>query len=139
MTTPRMLFLNLPVTDLEASKAFFASLGFEFDPRFTDEKAACLVVDERAAFVMLLSAPFFDTFTTRRRCDTARECEGLFALSCSSRAEVDDLAARAVAAGGTEARDPQDHGFMYSRSFSDLDGHQWEVLWMDTSAIPQES
>ncbi|WP_428262320.1 VOC family protein [Haliangium sp.] len=137
MPTPRMLFLNLPVRDLDASKTFFGALGFDFDPRFTDDKAACMILDEGSAYAMLLTEPFFDTFTPRRRCDTKTECEGLFALSCVDRGEVDALADKAVVAGGTSAGDPTDHGFMYSKSFHDLDGHQWSLIWMDVDAVFQ--
>lgn len=132
--TSRKLFVNLGVKDLERSKAFFAALGFEFNARFTDEKAACMVVSEEA-FVMLLSEPFLKTFTQRELCDTSRQNEGLFALSCVSREEVDALVQKALAAGGQRAMPPQDHGFMYGWSFYDLDGHHWEVLWMDPKAV----
>ena len=131
---PRKLFVNLPVRDLNASKRFFTQLGFEFNPQFTDDKAACMVVSEEA-YVMLLAEPFFRTFTKRQLCDTARETEGLFALSCQSRAEVDDLVRKAIAAGGKHAAEPQDHAFMYGWSFHDLDGHHWEVLWMDPKHV----
>jgi predicted lactoylglutathione lyase len=129
-----MLFVNLPVADLKRSMAFFAELGFEFDPKFTNEQGACMVVDRDHAYVMLLVEPFFRTFTRNAPCDTARHTEALFALSCESRAEVDALVARAVALGGRHAMPPQDHGFMYAASFYDLDGHHWEVLWMDVQA-----
>jgi len=128
------MFVNLPVRDLQRSMRFFSTLGFEFDPRFTDEKAACMVVSAEA-FVMLLSEPFFETFTTRPLCDTTRHTEGLFALSCTRRDEVDELVRTAVAAGGRHAMPPQDRGFMYGWSFYDLDGHHWEVLWMDPAAV----
>lgn len=131
----RKMFVNLAVRDLDRSKEFFTLLGFEFDPRFTDEKAACMVVNGEA-FVMLLREPFFRTFTRKEICDTATRSEGLFALSCGSRAEVDELVRRALAAGGRRAMDPQDHGFMYGSSFYDLDGHHWEVFWMDPTAVP---
>jgi uncharacterized protein len=130
----RKIFVNLPVRDLTKSMAFFATLGFEFNRQFTDEKAACMVISDEG-FVMLLSEPFFRTFTKRQLCDTTTHTEGLFAVSCNSRAEVDDLVKKAIAAGGTHAMDPQDHGFMYGWSFYDLDGHHWEVLWMDPAAI----
>ena len=126
----RKIFVNLPVRDLKKSKAFFSTLGFEFNPKFEDEKAACMIINDEA-FVMILTEPFFKTFTTREQCDTSRSTEGLFALSCGSRAEVDEMVKKAVAAGGKHAMDPQDHGFMYGWSFYDLDGHHWEVLWMD--------
>jgi uncharacterized protein len=92
-----------------------------------------IVNDE--AFVMLLSAPFFKTFTTRDVCDTSKHTEGLFALSCNSRSEVDEIVRRAIAAGGAYAMDAQDHGFMYGWSFYDIDGHHWEVVWMDPAVI----
>ena len=132
-TTPRMLFVNLAVRDLKKSMAFFSSLGFTYNPQFTDDNAACMIVSDQAC-VMLLAEPFFKTFTTRELCDTSRQTEGLFALSCTSRAEVDDLVNKAVAAGGTQAMKPQDHGFMYGWSFYDLDNHHWEVVWVDPAA-----
>ena len=132
-TNARKLFVNLPVRDLKRSMQFFAALGFEFNPRFTDEKAACMILSEEAA-VMLLVEPFFRTFTTREVCDTTSHTEALLSFSCASRAEVDDIVKRAVAAGGKEVNSPQDHGFMYDWSFSDLDGHGWGVLWMDPAA-----
>ncbi len=131
---PRQLFVNLAVGDLPASKAFFRTLGFDFDSRFTDDNAACMVVSG-AASVMLLAERYFRTFTRRDLCDTTRSTEGLFALSCGTRAEVDGLVEKAIAAGGRPAMDPQDHGFMYARSFYDLDGHHWEAVWMDPNAL----
>lgn len=129
----RKMFVNLAVRDLKKSMAFFSALGFEFNPKFTDEKAACMVISDDA-FVMLLTEPFFRTFTKRAPCDTSTHTEGLFALSCGSRAEVDEMVKKALAAGGTHAMNPQDHGFMYTWSFYDLDGHHWEVVWMDPKA-----
>jgi predicted lactoylglutathione lyase len=129
-TMAREIFVNLPVRDLKRSMEFFSRLGFEFNPRFTDDKAACMVLSDKG-YVMLLSEPFFRTFTKRQVCDTSTHTEGLFALSCASRDEVNELVRKAIAAGGTHAMDPQDHGFMYGWSFYDLDGHHWEVLWMD--------
>ena len=130
----RKLFVNLPVRDLKRSMQFFAALGFEFNPRFTDEKAACMILSEEAA-VMLLVEPFFRTFTTREVCDTTSHTEALLSFSCASRAEVDDIVKRAVAAGGKQVNSPQDYGFMYDWSFEDLDGHGWGVLWMDPAAV----
>jgi predicted lactoylglutathione lyase len=132
----RKIFVNLAVRDLKRSMEFFSRLGFEFNPRFTDDKAACMIVSEEA-FVMLLTEPFFKTFMSKEICDTSSHTEGLFALSCTSRAEVDEMVKKAIAAGGKPARDPQDHGFMYGWSFYDLDGHHWEVLWMDPKAIQE--
>lgn len=131
----RQIFVNLAVRDLERTKRFFTALGFEFNPQFTDDKAACMIINDKA-FVMLLAEPFFKGFTKREICDTARATEGLFALSCESRAAVDDIVRKAIAAGGSHAMDPQDHGFMYGWSFYDLDGHHWEVMWMDPAAAP---
>ena len=130
----RKIFVNIAVLDLKRSMEFFSKLGFEFNRQFTDDKAACMVVSD-AAFVMLLTEPFFKTFTQRALCDTNTHTEGVFALSCGSRAEVDALLEKAVAAGGTPAMPRQDHGFMLSTSFYDLDGHHWEVVWMDPNAI----
>lgn len=129
----RKVFINLAVRDLEESKGFFGKLGFTFNPKFTDEKAACMVLSEEA-YVMLLSEPFFRGFTKREICNTGTHTEGLFALSAESREEVDALVKTAFEAGGTPAMEPQDHGFMYGWSFYDLDGHHWEVFWMDPKA-----
>ena len=131
----RMIFVNLAVRELKRSTDFFGKLGFQFDPRFTDDKATCMIINE-GAYVMLLTEPFFKTFTTRGICDTSSQTEGLFAISCDSRAEVDELVNKAIAAGGKHAMDPVDHGFMYGWSFYDPDGHHWEVVWMDPKAIP---
>jgi predicted lactoylglutathione lyase len=130
----RKLFVNLPVRDLKASMDFFAKLGFEFNQQFTDEKAACMIISDEA-FAMLLSEPFFKGFTRRELADTTRHTEVLLALSCSSRAEVDEMVRRAIDGGGSHAMDAQDHGFMYGWSFYDLDGHHWEVLWMDPNHV----
>jgi uncharacterized protein len=130
----RKMFVNLAVRDLKKSMDFFTALGFTFNRQFTDDNAACMVVSSEA-FVMLLTEPFFKTFTTLEQCDTSRCTEGLFALSCDSRAEVDELVQKAVAAGGRHAMPPQDHGFMYGWSFYDVDGHHWEVVWMDPATV----
>ncbi|HEV7428540.1 MAG TPA: VOC family protein [Thermoanaerobaculia bacterium] len=133
-TQSRKLFVNLSVRDLKKSMDFFSSLGFQFNPKFTDDKAACMIISDEA-FVMLLSEPFFKGFTKREIADTTRTTEALLALSCESRAEVDQIVRRAIDAGGSHAMDSQDHGFMYGWSFYDLDGHHWEVMWMDPSAV----
>lgn len=132
---PRKLFLNLPVRDLPRSMEFFRKLGFGFDPHFTNDQGACMLVGEDA-YAMLLTEPFFKSFTRREIADTGRVSEGLYALSCESRAEVDELVRTALANGGKPAMDAQDQGFMYGWSFYDLDGHHWEVFWMDPKAIP---
>jgi len=132
-TRPRQIFVNLPVTDLKRSMAFFTALGFEFNPKFTNDQGACMVVNHDA-FVMLLATGFFETFTRKGLCDARERTETINAFSAGSRAEVDAVCDRALAAGGLQAIEPQDHGFMYSRSFYDPDGHHWEVLWMDEAA-----
>lgn len=129
----RKLFVNLPVRDLERSKAFFSKLGFELDPRFTGDDAACMVIGGDAC-AMLLTEPFFKTFTERAICDTTTHIEALFTVSCERRAEVDELVKIAVDNGGKRAGEPQDHGFMYDWGFYDLDGHGWGVAWMDPSS-----
>jgi predicted lactoylglutathione lyase/predicted 3-demethylubiquinone-9 3-methyltransferase (glyoxalase superfamily) len=129
----RKMFVNLAVRDLKKSMEFFSALGFRFNPQFTDDKAACMIISEEA-YVMLLMEPFFKGFTERALCDTSTQTEALLALSCRSRAEVDETVKKAIAAGGRHAMQRQDHGFMYGWSFYDLDGHHWEVLWMDESS-----
>jgi predicted lactoylglutathione lyase len=129
----RQIYVNLAVREVKKSMDFFSKLGFQFNPKFTDENAACMIINDDA-YVMLLGATYFKTFTKRELCDTTRHTEGLFAISCESRAAVDDMVKRAVAAGGAHAMDRQDHGFMYGWSFYDLDGHHWEVMWMDPKA-----
>ena len=132
-TQSRKLFVNLPVRDLKKSMDFFSTLGFRFNPKFTDENAACMIVSDES-FVMLLTRPYFKTFTKREPCDTTTHSEGLFALTCASREEVDDMVRKALAAGGQRAMEPQDHGSMYVSPFYDLDGHHWEAFWMDPKA-----
>jgi hypothetical protein len=129
----RMIFVNICVSDLEKSMTFFKALGFTFNPKFTNEQAACMIISE-TAFSMLITPPFFKTFTKREICDTKTHSEALICLSSGSRAEVDEMVAKAIAAGGTHAMPAQDHGFMYGWSFYDLDGHHWEVMWMDPAA-----
>jgi predicted lactoylglutathione lyase len=140
MTDPahagRMLFVNIPVADLERSKAFFAELGFGFNPKFTDETAACMLVGEHA-FVMLLSREKFAEFSKLPMADPATHALALYSFSVSSRDEVDAVSAAALAAGASEADGAEDYGFMYSRSFFDLDGHGWQVMWMDPTAAEQ--
>jgi hypothetical protein len=136
----RKIFVNLAVRDLKKSMAFYAALGFTNNPQFTNDKGACMIVSDEA-FLMLLTHEFFSTFTSRQICDTSTHVEGLFAISCASRAEVDELVNAALASGGSRAMDAQDLGFMYSWSFIDPDGHQWEPVWMDPAAfqaMPQQ-
>src|SRR5689334_3667069 len=140
MTDPahagRMLFVNMPVADLERSKAFFAKLGFSYNPMFTDDTAACMLVGEHAC-VMLLTREKFAEFAKLPIADPTKHTLALYCFSVSSRDEVDTVSEAALAAGGTEADGPEDHGFMYSRSFFDLDGHGWQVMWMDPGAAQQ--
>jgi uncharacterized protein len=131
----RQIFVNLPVRDLERTKGFFAGLGFTFNPQFTDEKAACLVIADNI-YSMLLTEPYFRTFTKKAVADATRSTEVLIALTCDSRAQVDEMVAKAVAGGGKAAREAKDHGFMYEHAFEDPDGHIWEVFWMDPDAAP---
>ena len=130
------IFVNLAVADLPASKAFFEQLGFAFDPRFTNDQGACLQLGENI-YAMLLVKSFFRTFTDKALADPRTSVEVLTCLSCASRDEVDALVAKALAAGGRAPRPPQDHGFMYGHSFEDLDGHVWELMHMDVSAMPK--
>jgi predicted lactoylglutathione lyase len=130
----RLLFLNLPVADLGASRAFFAKLGFEFNAKFCDAGAACMVVSDEA-FVMLLQRDRFAEFVTKPLANSDETTALTVCVSAESRAEVDSLADTAGNAGAGDAKGPQDYGFMYQRSFYDLDGHLWEIAWMDPVAV----
>ena len=128
------IFVNLAVKDLERSKEFFKQLGFTFNPQFTDETAACMVIADDI-YAMLLTHPKFKEFTKKDIADAHQTTEVLTCLSFDSKDKVNEVVDGAIAAGGTEAREPQDYGFMYGRSFNDLDGHIWEIIWMDPSHI----
>ncbi|HEY5791980.1 MAG TPA: VOC family protein [Chthoniobacterales bacterium] len=130
------IFINLPVKDLPKSMEFFRALGFTFNPQFTDETAACMVISEDI-YSMLLTEEKFKDFTPKPICDARKCTEVLVALTRESREAVDALVAKAVAAGGGTYKEPPDHGFMYAYGFQDLDGHIWEPFWMDPSAIQQ--
>jgi predicted lactoylglutathione lyase len=130
----RLIFPNIAVSDLPASKAFFGELGFEFNPMFTSEECACMVISDQA-YVMLHARESFERFATKPVAIPAATNEVLLCVSADSRDEVDALADKALASGGTPARDAQDYGFMYGRSFHDPDGHVWEVMWMDPAAV----
>lgn len=132
----RKLFVNLPVKELDRSVRFFTALGFSFNAHFTDETATCMIVSE-SSFVMLLTEEKFKQFTPKELCDTKQATEVLVCLSAESRAEVDQLVAKAVAAGGSLYKEPIDFGFMYGHSFQDPDGHQWELVFMQPEAVPQ--
>jgi uncharacterized protein len=138
MTTPahpgRTLFVNMPVADVERSKAFFAALGFDFNPAFTDESAACMLIGESAS-VMLLSREKFAEFSKLPIADPNTHALALYCFSVSSRDEVDAVSAAALAGGGSEVDGAEDYGFMYSRSFFDPDGHGWQVMWMDPAQV----
>lgn len=133
----KQIFVNLPVEDLQKSVEFFTALGFTFNPQFTDEKATCMVIGENI-YAMLLVKSFFQTFTKKEVADATKSTEVLVALSANSREEVNELVQKALAAGGKAANDVADHGFMYSWSFQDLDGHIWELIYMDENAVPKE-
>ena len=130
------IFVNLPVSDLKKSMAFFTSLGFTFNAQFTDETAACMVVSDDI-FVMLLTKAKFKSFTPREICDATKSTEVLVCLSAESRQKVDELVRKAVAAGGKTHQEPQDHGIMYGHGFQDLDGHIWELAYMEPGAVTQ--
>jgi predicted lactoylglutathione lyase len=133
----KQIFVNLPIKNMERSQAFFKSLGYSFNPQFTNDQGACMVVSD-SIYVMLLVEPFFQTFTKKPISDASKSTEVLVCLSCESRAEVDELVRKAVAAGGKTPNAPQDHGFMYGHGFEDLDGHLWELAYMDMSAVPPQ-
>jgi hypothetical protein len=130
------IFVNLPVKDLQKSIDFFTELGYTFNPQFTDETATCMVISENI-FVMLLVEARFTDFIPTQICDAATHNEAILGLSAESRDEVDALVDKALAAGAQPTNEPMDHGVMYGRSFRDLDGHLWEIIWMDPSATGQ--
>jgi predicted lactoylglutathione lyase len=131
----KQIYVNLPVKNVERTKAFFAKLGFTFNPQFSNDTALCMVIADNI-FAMLLAEPFFQSFTHKPIADATRTTEVLVCLSCDSRAQVDELVAKARTAGGAVPREPQDHGFMYGHGFEDLDGHVWELVYMDPDAVP---
>jgi predicted lactoylglutathione lyase len=130
----QMIFINLPVNDLDASKKFFTELGYSINPQFSDENAASVVISDTIV-AMLLTKPFYSTFTKKEIADATKTSEVLIALSAESREKVDELVEKALAAGGSPSGETQDHGFMYGRAFDDPDGHTWEVVWMDPAAV----
>jgi predicted lactoylglutathione lyase len=134
----RKIFVNLPIRDMKKSQAFFRALGFDFNPQFTNEQGACMVISEDI-YAMLLVEPFFRGFTKKEIADSSKSTEVLLCLSCDSREEVDDFVRKAVAAGGKAPNPVQDHGFMYGHGFEDLDGHTWELAWMDPNAAPPQA
>ena len=134
----KQIFVNLPVKDLKKTVDFFSKLGFKFNPVFTDENATCMVISEDI-YAMLLVEKFFKSFIPDKEiCDSKRSAEALVALSAGSRKEVDELVGKAVAAGGSEYRQTQDYGWMYGRAFQDINGHIWEIFYMNMDAMPEE-
>ena len=130
------IFVNLPVKDLQRSIEFFTKLGYKFNPQFTDETATCMIVSDDI-FVMLLTHAKFKEFTPKPICDAAKSTEVLVCLSCESREAVSDMVRKAVAAGGTTYAESKDHGFMLQHGYQDPDGHIWELIYMDPSAVQQ--
>lgn len=124
------LFVNLPIKNLEKTVNFFTHLGFAFNPQFTDKTSTCMIIGE-SIFAMLIEEDKFKTFTTKEICDSSNKTEVLLALQVENREEVDLLVKKALEAGGTTHMPPQDHGFMYAHSFQDVDGHIWEVFYME--------
>jgi len=131
---PIQIFVNLAVKDLPKSKAFFSALGYSFNPQFTNDDAACMVISD-TIYAMLLTEPFFKKFTSKELVDAKKSTEAIVCLSAASRAAVEEIVRKAVAAGGRIYNEPQDHGFMYCHGFEDVDGHQWEFAFMDPSHI----
>lgn len=135
----KQIFVNLPVKDLKKSTQFFTKLGFNFNPKFTDENATCLIIGENI-YSMLLTEEFFKGFIPGKEiADSKKHSEVLIAIDAETREEVDEMIENAISSGGKEFREVSDYGWMYARAFQDLDGHIWEVLYMDESKIPQQS
>ncbi|MFJ9817936.1 VOC family protein [Streptomyces sp. NPDC101151] len=130
----QMIFVNLATDDVEASKKFFTELGYTINPQFSTDDCACVVISD-TIIAMLLGKQRYAGFTKKEIADSTKSSEVLLCLSAESREKVDELVDRAIAAGGTASGETQDHGFMYGRAFDDLDGHTWEVMWMDPAAV----
>jgi len=134
---PKQIFINLAVKDLNKTIEFFTKLGFTFNPQFTDENATCMIISENI-YAMLLVEKFFQTFTKKTIADTKKNIEVINAISVDSKEEVNEILNKAISAGAKEPREPQDHGWMYSRSFEDLDSHIWEIFYMNEAAMPKK-
>lgn len=132
------VFINLPVKDLEKSKTFFKGLGYNFNPQFSDEKAACMIISDNI-YAMFLTENYFKTFTKKNVSDAKESTEVLIALDAASREEVEQIVAKAKKLGATIYSEPADHGWMYQHSFADLDGHQWEFAYLDETQLPTHS
>lgn len=130
------IFVNLAVKDLKRSVDFFTKLGYTFNPQFTDENATCMIIGENI-YAMLLVEPYFKSFIKKDVCDASKYAEAIIALSADNREAVDALVAKAVAAGATTPSEAKDYGFMYQHGYQDLDGHLWEVFYMDADAVPE--
>jgi len=134
----KKIFVNIAVKDLKKTINFFTELGFSFNMHFTDEKAASMIINDDA-FVMFLQEEFFKTFTPKELVDAGKNTEVITALSAESKEEVNKILEKALSMGATETRESQENEFMFGRSFNDLDGHIWEVIWMDMAAFEKES
>ena len=134
----KQIFINLPIKDLNKTNAFFTGLGFSFNPQFSNEIATCVILGENI-FAMLLKEEFFKSFTTKEICDAKKSTETLICIQVESREKVNELLTIAIASGGNEHREKQDHGWMYARSMEDLDGHIWEIMFADPSAMPNQA
>ncbi|WEK04160.1 MAG: lactoylglutathione lyase [Candidatus Devosia phytovorans] len=132
-----MIFVNVPVADLKASMAYYKAQGFDHNPQFTDDTAACIIISD-TIYVMVLTHEKFAQFSSKPIPDARSQTGALYALSRDSREAVDAIADAGIKAGGTETRDAMDYGFMYSRAVADIDGHTWEYVWMDMSQMPTE-
>ena len=132
----KKIFVNLPVKDLDKTIEFFTKLGFKFNPQFTDKNATCMIIGENI-FAMLLLEEFFKTFIKKEIANTIKTTEVINAITVNSKQEVDEMIDKAIEAGAIEPREPQDHGWMYGRSFQDIDGHLWEVFYMDEKNMPK--
>ena len=128
------IYVNLPVKELNKSVEFFTKLGFKFNPQFTNENATCMIIGDDI-YVMLLVEKFFKTFTRKEICDSVKSTEVILCLSSESREKVDEMVRNAIAAGGTSPMNKQDQGWMYGHGFQDLDGHLWEIMWMDKANV----
>ena len=129
----KQIFVNLPVKNLSKTRVFFEQLGYSFNPQFSNDDAGCMVISD-TIYAMLLTETYFKTFIKKEVADAQKTTEVILALSVESREAVDEMLKKVLAAGGTETGEAQDHGFMYLRTFYDLDGHTWEIFWMDPAA-----
>jgi uncharacterized protein len=132
---PTKIYVNLPVKDLARSTEFFGKLGFSFDERFSNDQAGCLIISDDI-YAMLITEPFFRSFTTKELADASKTTEAIVALEVDTRQQVDEMASMALKSGASPASEPMEQDGMYERSFADPDGHQWEVFHIDRAAVP---